>query len=99
MIENEPAGNSITPISTEMTAYDALPEEIRKFLRGCPYNFDAANVLYYYNQFKRDHGPWAIQMVLDWKRDAVRQQRQIELRAGRLVPQAVRQNGQTPALC
>lgn len=95
MIENEPAGNSITPISVEMGAYDQLPQPIRRFLSESPYNFDAANVLLWYKQFVRDHGPYAVEMVLDWKHDAVRQQRQIELREGRLVPQAVRRNGDT----
>lgn len=98
MIENEPAANSTTPLAVELAAFDELPSRIRKFLRECPFNYDAANVLHWYREAYKVHGPWAEQIILDWKARAVQEQRVIEIREGRLVPQSVRRHGQTTTL-
>lgn len=86
MIENEPASNMDTTVHAELAAFDRLPAPIRKFLSECPYNISSENVLHWYEEAKKEHGPWATQIILDWQHRAVREIRSKEIREGRLPP-------------
>ena len=85
---NEPAANSTCTPREEMSAYDRLPRPIRRSLSKSPYNFDATGILTSYRDVKVEHDPWATHIILDWLDRCVAKQRVVEIKEGRLLPDA-----------